>query len=92
MRFKQRFIDHHRYTHDELDRLFLKAKNAGADVVVTTEKMQLEFPQLTDPSFLFIMSEWISKLLRVLRTSEDAVADRCFPNRERKKYQPLVAD
>ena len=84
MRFKQRFIDHHRYTHDELDRLFLKAKNAGADVVVTTEKDAVRIPATYKPILPFYYVRMDIEIVEGFEDFEDAVADICFPNREKE--------
>jgi len=44
LRYKKRFLDHHRYKNDELDRLFQQAKNAGVEVMITTEKDAVRIP------------------------------------------------
>lgn len=38
IRYSRRFLDHHRFTPDELDEFFDKAKSQHVDIVVTTEK------------------------------------------------------
>jgi tetraacyldisaccharide 4'-kinase len=42
--FKWSFPDHHVYQPAELKRLALQAQNAGADMLVTTEKDRINFP------------------------------------------------
>ena len=49
LRFRKRFLDHHRYQSDELDLLFKHAKNAGADIMVTTEKDAVRIPENYEP-------------------------------------------
>ena len=44
LRFKKRFLDHHKYTSDELERLFQRAKNSGVEVMITTEKDAVRIP------------------------------------------------
>ena len=92
MRFKQRFLDHHRYTHNELDRLFLQAKNAGADVMVTTEKDAVRIPSNYKPILPFYYVRMEIEIVEGFEDFEDAVADICFPNRKRIGYQPLPPD
>ncbi|MBT5916242.1 MAG: tetraacyldisaccharide 4'-kinase [Opitutae bacterium] len=92
MRFKQRFLDHHRYTHEELDRLFLQAKNAGADVIVTTEKDAVRIPANYKPILPFYYVRMEIEIIEGFEDFEDAVADICFPERKRKGYQPLPID
>ena len=58
MRFKQRFIDHHKYTSLELDKMFQQAKNSGADVMITTEKDAVRIPPTTNQLFHFILLGW----------------------------------
>ncbi len=38
IRYNQRFLDHHRFTRYEIERLYRKAGQAGLDMIVTTEK------------------------------------------------------
>lgn len=38
IRYNQRFLDHHRFTRYEIERLYRKAGRAGLDMIVTTEK------------------------------------------------------
>jgi tetraacyldisaccharide 4'-kinase len=38
IRYNQRFLDHHRFTRYEIERLYRKADNADLDMIVTTEK------------------------------------------------------
>jgi tetraacyldisaccharide 4'-kinase len=89
MRFKQRFLDHHRYSHDELDRLFLKAKNAGADVVITTEKDAVRIPSNYKPIIPFYYVRMEIEIIEGFEDFEDAVADICFPDRKKRKYREL---
>ena len=44
LRYKKRFLDHHRYEKEELDRFFQQAKNAGVEVMITTEKDAVRIP------------------------------------------------
>ena len=44
LRFKKRFLDHHKYGVEELDRLFQQAKNSGVEVMITTEKDAVRIP------------------------------------------------
>jgi tetraacyldisaccharide 4'-kinase len=38
IRYNQRFLDHHRFTRYEIERLYRKAGKADLDMIVTTEK------------------------------------------------------
>ena len=49
VRFKQRFLDHHKYSVEQLDRMFQQAKNSGADVMITTEKDAVRIPENYKP-------------------------------------------
>jgi tetraacyldisaccharide 4'-kinase len=92
MRFKQRFLDHHRYTQEELDRLFLQAKNAGADVVITTEKDSVRIPSSYKPILPFYYVRMDIEIVEGFDDFEDAVADICFPNRKKTKDQSPSVD
>ena len=58
LRFRKRFLDHHRYEKEELDRMFQQAKNSGADIMVTTEKDAVRIPDSISQSYLCIMCAW----------------------------------
>jgi tetraacyldisaccharide 4'-kinase len=85
LRFKKRFLDHHHYTHQELDRLFLKAKNAGADVVVTTEKDAVRIPATYKPIIPFYYVRMEIEIIEGFEDFEEAVTDICFSSRKTKK-------
>ncbi|QYY37089.1 tetraacyldisaccharide 4'-kinase [Ruficoccus sp. ZRK36] len=81
----QRFLDHHRFTPYELDHFFRQAQEAGAELIVTTEKDAVRLdrdhiPQ--DVPFYYLRLE-----VDILKGGEDfdaAVARICFPKSEVK--------
>ena len=81
MRFRRRFLDHHRYLEDELDRMFLQAKNAGADVMVTTEKDAVRIPPGYKPVIPFYYVRMEIEIIEGFEDFEEAVAGICFPER-----------
>jgi tetraacyldisaccharide 4'-kinase len=58
LRYKKRFLDHHRYEKEELDRLFQQAKNAGVEVMITTEKDAVRIPSNLSRLFPCITCVW----------------------------------
>lgn len=44
--YKERFADHHRYHQQEIIDFINRAKNKGAEMIVTTEKDAVRFPRL----------------------------------------------
>jgi len=79
LRFKKRFLDHHRYSHKELDRLFLQAKNSGADVMVTTEKDAVRIPHNYKPIIPFYYVRMEIEIIEGFDDFEEAVAEICSP-------------
>jgi tetraacyldisaccharide 4'-kinase len=77
LRFKKRFLDHHRYGHDELDRMFLQAKNSGADVMVTTEKDAVRIPDNYKPIIPFYYVRMEIEIIEGFKNFGDAVDDIC---------------
>ena len=79
LRYKKRFLDHHRYDYEELDRMFLQAKNAGADVMVTTEKDAVRIPHNYKPIIPFYYVRMEIEIIEGFADFEDAVNDICNP-------------
>jgi tetraacyldisaccharide 4'-kinase len=86
LRFKKRFLDHHRYTHIELDRLFLQAKNSGADVMVTTEKDAVRIPHNYKPIIPFYYVRMEIEIIEGFDDFEAAVDDICSPKHRSEKF------
>jgi tetraacyldisaccharide 4'-kinase len=79
---KIRFVDHHRYTQQEIIDIINRAKEAGADAIITTEKDAVRLPMLgrCDVPVLFLRVD-----IEILDGAEDfrtCIARICF--RERK--------
>lgn len=81
IRYRRRFLDHHRYQKEELDRLFLQAKNAGADVMVTTEKDAVRIPSGYKPIIPLYYVRMEIEIIEGFEDFEEAVAGICFPER-----------
>lgn len=59
---KEHFMDHHAYTQDDIDEFFLKAKDLGAEVCITTEKDAVRIHGKDFPLpfyFLRMEIEWV---------------------------------
>jgi tetraacyldisaccharide 4'-kinase len=77
IRFKQRFLDHHKYTVEELDKIFQHAKNSGADVIVTTEKDAVRIPENYKPVIPLFFVRMEIEIVEGFEDFEEAVADLC---------------
>ena len=77
IRFRQRFLDHHRYSAEELDRMFQQAKNAGADVMVTTEKDAVRIPSTYKPVIPLYFVRMEIEIVEGFGDFEEAVEDLC---------------
>ena len=92
MRFRRRFLDHHRYEVEELDRLFLQAKNAGADIMVTTEKDAVRIPLGYKPIMPLYYVRMEIEIIEGFEDFEEAVAGICFTGSEKNSMStPSVA-
>ncbi|MEM9026447.1 MAG: tetraacyldisaccharide 4'-kinase, partial [Verrucomicrobiota bacterium] len=82
LRFVKRFLDHHRFTDGEIERVFEEALKAGASCVVTTEKdavrLDAERPWPLPLYFLRLEIE----ILDGANDFEAAVSRICFPKVE----------
>lgn len=83
MRFRRRFLDHYRYGVEELDRLFLQAKNAGADIMVTTEKDAVRIPLGYKPIMPLYYVRMEIEIIEGFEDFEEAVAGICFTESEK---------
>ena len=92
MRFRRRFLDHYRYEVEELDRLFLQAKNAGADIMVTTEKDAVRIPLGYKPIMPLYYVRMEIEIIEGFEDFEEAVAGICFTGSEKNSMStPSVA-
>lgn len=88
LRYKKRFLDHHRYEKEELDRLFQQAKNAGVEVMVTTEKDAVRIPEQFKPVIPLYYLRMEIEIVEGYEDFEEAVSSICAltPN-----GQPLLS-
>jgi len=77
--YTKRFIDHYRFTTEDLDLIFEEAINAGLDCVVTTEKDAVRIPaEMKFPLPLYYLRLEI-EILRGAADFGEAVGKICFP-------------
>lgn len=75
----QRFIDHYRFTPDDLKEVYEDAVKAGAEFIVTTEKDAVRIPSYLEcPLPLYYLRLEI-EILRGADDFNDAVGKICFP-------------
>ena len=77
VRFKQRYLDHHKYSKDELDKMFQQAKNSGADVMITTEKDAVRIPANYKPIIPLFFVRMEIEIVEGFEDFEEAVEDLC---------------
>ena len=77
VRFKQRYLDHHKYSNQELDKMFQQAKNSGADVMVTTEKDAVRIPANYIPIIPLLFVRMEIEIIEGFEDFEEAVEDIC---------------
>ena len=78
----ERFLDHYRFTADDLDDVFAAARQAGADFIVTTEKDAVRIPDAQGagcPLPLYYLRLEI-EILRGAADFQEAVGKICFPH------------
>lgn len=80
--YSKRYVDHYRFTNDDLDLIFEEAVNAGLDFVVTTEKDAVRIAQdMKFPIPLYYLRLEI-EILRGAADFDEAVGRICFPEHE----------
>ncbi|MBO94778.1 MAG: tetraacyldisaccharide 4'-kinase [Opitutales bacterium] len=78
VRLIRRFLDHHRYTLGELNRMFERATANGAEVVVTTEKDAVRIPKDFNPSLPLYYMRMEIEILEGFDNFETAVERICL--------------
>lgn len=79
--YKKRFLDHHRFDDYELDKFFSRAKSAGAQFVVTTEKDAVRIRSDYPAALPFYYTKLEIEILEGVDDFESAVEKICFPKR-----------
>ena len=77
LRYKKRFLDHHRYSEDELERLFQQAKNAGVEIMITTEKDAVRIPKEFKPVIPLFYLRMEIEIVEGFDDFEEAVSTIC---------------
>jgi tetraacyldisaccharide 4'-kinase len=93
IRHNKRFLDHHRFTTEELERFYARAEEVQAEFIVMTEKDAVRLPpELRPPVPVYYLRLEI-EILSGDRDFEAAVARICFPRSTiRQTRAPFVAE
>jgi tetraacyldisaccharide 4'-kinase len=75
----ERFLDHYRFTPEDLAELYVAAARAGAEFVVTTEKDAVRIPPGGPAPLPLYYLRLEIEILRGADDFEDAVGKICFP-------------
>jgi len=79
IRYNQRFLDHHRFTRNEIERLYQKVGGLDLDMIVTTEKDAVRlFEDIKPPIPIYYLRLEID-ILSGGEDFEDAAARICLP-------------
>ena len=80
--YKKWFLDHHRFNQAELDKFFSDAKNANAEMVITTEKDSVRISSDFDGGLPFYYTKLEIEILDGYQDFKSAVERICFPKRQ----------
>ncbi|HQY05802.1 MAG TPA: tetraacyldisaccharide 4'-kinase [Lacunisphaera sp.] len=77
--YTRRFLDHYRFTHDDLGEVFSEAEDAGVEIMVTTEKdaVRIAASEKFPMPCYFLRLE--IEILRGAADFQEAVGKICFP-------------
>ena len=90
LRYRKRFLDHHRYEKEELDKMFQRAKNAGVEVMITTEKDAVRIPMDYTPLLPLYYLRMEIEIVEGFEDFEDAVSNICsLPPKNRSRLNGL---
>lgn len=77
-----RFLDHHRFTENELKQVKDAIRDMGVDILVTTEKDAVRIKPDFDPGLPFYFLRVEIKMLSGADSFEEAVKRICFPRQQ----------
>ncbi len=85
---RRRFLDHHRFTPEELSQLQAEVTALRADLLVTTEKDAVRLPAAWKPTVDVYYLRVEIKILSGVKDFEAAVSRICFPKQEFRLTRP----
>lgn len=91
IRYNQRFLDHHRFSRDEIEGLFRKAGQLELDMIVTTEK---DAVRLFDDTESAVPLYYLRLEIDILSGEEDfeaAAARICLPRNKQPSINPELS-
>jgi tetraacyldisaccharide 4'-kinase len=89
--YTRRFLDHHRFSRDELDHIGRQAAEAGLDFLVTTEKDAVRIPADWEFALPLYYLRLEIVILSGVRDFEEAVSRICFQENLRAHSGPRPA-
>ena len=75
---KARYADHHRYRGDEISNFIKESKDKGAELVLTTEKDAVRFPDLGEPPIPCLYLRVEIDILSGEESFNEAISRICF--------------
>ncbi len=82
--YNHRFLDHHRFSEDEIEEVFEQARQLKVDCVVTTEKDAVRLSSGFEPPIPLYYLRMEIELLSGAQDFEKAVSRICFPKHKIK--------
>lgn len=86
----KRFVDHHRYTYEELQDFFNLAKERNVDKIITTEKDAVRMPEYVKSQIPFYYLRLEIEILKGGDDFEKAMSRVCVPKNEIKATRPAA--
>jgi tetraacyldisaccharide 4'-kinase len=82
LKTRHRFLDHHRFTEEELGEILDEARRNQVQMIVTTEKDAVRLPEAFESPVPFFYLRLEIEILSGAHDFEEAVARICFPHEE----------
>lgn len=91
--YTRRFLDHYRFTSDDLREVYAEAAKSGAEFIVTTEKDAVRIlPADQNPTLPLYYLRLEIEILRGASDFKEAVGKICFPHGQPANEQPEPND
>ncbi|MCJ8332070.1 MAG: tetraacyldisaccharide 4'-kinase, partial [Lentisphaeria bacterium] len=88
----ERYADHHRYSRAEIDSFITKSIDAGAELILTTEKDAVRFPEFKEQALPMLFMRVEIDILSGQESFQQCIDRICFPALPNQTQTSIIID